>query len=81
MEAYFEGKTSLEELKKSQSERVDPGNAPPMRALPLAFLELEEVGEAGGWLGWERRIWPKSQWDSTSPVVILRSTTEIFFSC
>lgn len=47
-EAYFEGKSSLEELKKSQSERVDPGNAPPMRALPLAFLELEEVGEVGG---------------------------------
>eukprot|EP00435_Cladocopium_sp_Y103_P034285 s1863_g8.t2 len=43
IKAYFEGRSSLEELKKSQAERVDPGNAPPMRALPLAFLELEEL--------------------------------------
>ncbi|CAE7244474.1 frmA [Symbiodinium natans] len=36
---FFNGKTSLNELRESQASRVDPGNAPPMRALPLAFVD------------------------------------------
>ncbi|CAK9006093.1 unnamed protein product [Durusdinium trenchii] len=42
IKAFFRGETSLEEQKKGQAMREDPGNAPPMRALPLAFLPLEE---------------------------------------
>ena len=34
----WNGKCSLEEMRQRQAGRVDPGNAPPMRALPLAFL-------------------------------------------
>ena len=36
---FFRGKVTLEVLKQSQATRVDPGNAPPMRALPLAFVD------------------------------------------
>ena len=54
MEAFFNGTVTLDALKASQAEREDPGNAPPMRALPLAFLAPEvgvrvvkEVGQVG----------------------------------
>ena len=38
---FFRGRTTLEKLRESQASRVDPGNAPPMRALPLAFVDPE----------------------------------------
>jgi len=42
IKAFFNGTVTLEALKASQAEREDPGNAPPMRALPLAFLAPED---------------------------------------
>lgn len=44
----FRGKASIQEVKDLQAARPDPGNAPPMRALPLAFLapaDLERLAE------------------------------------
>ena len=39
VKGFFRGKATLAELRDSQANRVDPGNAPPMRALPLAFVD------------------------------------------
>jgi ADP-ribosylglycohydrolase len=38
IEKIFLGKKTLEEVRSLQSKRDDPGNAPPMRAVPLGFL-------------------------------------------
>lgn len=35
---FWRGKSTLDEVRKRQAEKVDPGNAPPMRALPLGFV-------------------------------------------
>lgn len=35
---FWRGEVTLNEMRQRQASRVDPGNAPPMRALPLGFL-------------------------------------------
>lgn len=35
---YWMGKRSLQDVQQKQAAKVDPGNAPPMRSLPLAFI-------------------------------------------
>ena len=41
----WRGDSSLEEMRAKQAARVDPGNAPPMRALPLGFVADPAVRE------------------------------------
>eukprot|EP00966_Prymnesium_polylepis_P022810 524832-Prymnesium_polylepis.1 len=38
MKYVWQGDTTLEQMRERQAAKVDPGNAPPMRALPIAFL-------------------------------------------
>ena len=59
-EAFFNGAVTLDALKASQAEREDPGNAPPMRALPLAFLAPEVGVRVVKAVGWEVRWWLRS---------------------
>eukprot|EP01125_Pyxidicula_operculata_P014088 TRINITY_DN4673_c0_g1_i2.p1 TRINITY_DN4673_c0_g1~~TRINITY_DN4673_c0_g1_i2.p1 ORF type:complete len:242 (-),score=34.51 TRINITY_DN4673_c0_g1_i2:20-745(-) len=40
---YFLGATSLSAVQTSQTQRKYPGNAPTMRAIPLAFLPSEDI--------------------------------------
>ncbi|HLP12275.1 MAG TPA: ADP-ribosylglycohydrolase family protein [Flavobacteriales bacterium] len=43
MRWYFNGEKTIEEIKAFQSGRKYPGNAPPMRAIPLAFAGEEHI--------------------------------------
>lgn len=46
---YWGGKITIDELRQAQGKKEDPGNAPPMRALPLGFLgdaELDSLAAA-----------------------------------
>ena len=42
---WYEGHTTIEEIRDSQRGRDDPGNAPPMRAVPLGFANPERIEE------------------------------------
>lgn len=44
-----EGKKTLAEVRESQASRVHPGNAPPMRALPIGFLPPHEIDDFALW--------------------------------
>jgi ADP-ribosylglycohydrolase len=41
IQRYFEGNSSIEDIRSFQREKEYPGNAPPMRAIPLGFLPNE----------------------------------------
>lgn len=43
MRWYYEGTQSMEQIRAFQRERAYPGNAPPMRAVPLGFLPSEHI--------------------------------------
>jgi ADP-ribosylglycohydrolase len=43
MRWYYEGAQSMEQIRAFQRERQYPGNAPPMRAVPLGFLPSERI--------------------------------------
>ena len=43
MRWYYEGAQSMEQIRAFQRERQYPGNAPPMRAVPLGFLPPERI--------------------------------------
>lgn len=43
IEKWYKGEKTIEEVRRSQSEREDPGNAPVMRALPLCFIEKGDM--------------------------------------
>ncbi len=42
---WYEGKKKIEEIRDIQRKRNDPGNAPPMRAVPLGFASPEKINE------------------------------------
>ncbi len=42
---WYEGKKPIEAIQDSQRDRDDPGNAPPMRAVPLGFANPEHMNE------------------------------------
>ena len=44
IEDWYTGKKTIEEVRLSQASREDPGNAPVMRAIPLAFIKQGDVG-------------------------------------
>jgi ADP-ribosylglycohydrolase len=39
---WYTGKSTIEDIRKEQNSRTEPGNAPVMRAFPLAFLTNDE---------------------------------------
>ena len=43
IEDWYTGKKTIEEVRQSQASREDPGNAPVMRAVPLAFIAQQNV--------------------------------------
>ncbi|WP_343636230.1 ADP-ribosylglycohydrolase family protein [Fluviicola sp.] len=43
MRWYFSGEKSIEEIKSFQKDKKYPGNAPPMRAIPLAFAPEDRI--------------------------------------
>lgn len=43
IEDWYIGKKTIEEVKASQTSRSDPGNAPVMRVVPLAFVSRENL--------------------------------------
>ncbi len=43
IEDWYTGKKKIDEIRKAQAERDDPGNAPVMRALPFAFIRRHDV--------------------------------------
>lgn len=43
IQSFWDGKESLDSLRTAASLKTDPGNAPPMRSMPLAFLPKEEL--------------------------------------
>jgi len=45
IKVYFRGFRNIEEIRRSQACKEDPGNAPPMRALPLAFIDDPDTRE------------------------------------
>jgi ADP-ribosylglycohydrolase len=45
MSWFFEGSKSIEEIRDFQRNRDYPGNAPPMRAMPLGFLPSNLINE------------------------------------
>lgn len=45
MSWFFEGKQSIEEIRNFQRTRDFPGNAPPMRAMPLGFLPAALIND------------------------------------
>ncbi|CAE7908187.1 set5 [Symbiodinium microadriaticum] len=45
IKGYFRGFRDIDEVRRLQSGKEDPGNAPPMRALPLAFIENNSLRE------------------------------------
>lgn len=42
---WYEGKKPIEAIQDSQRDRDDPGNAPPMRAVPLGFADPERMND------------------------------------
>ena len=44
---YFSGDKSIDEIRKFQKERKNPGNAPAMRSVPLGFVKEELINEYG----------------------------------
>jgi len=45
IKGYFRGFRDIDQVRRLQSGKEDPGNAPPMRALPLAFIENRSLRE------------------------------------
>lgn len=45
MSWFFEGNKSIEEIRDFQRDRPFPGNAPPMRAMPLGFLPSSLIND------------------------------------
>ncbi|MBS3147990.1 ADP-ribosylglycohydrolase family protein [Candidatus Woesearchaeota archaeon] len=43
MQWYFNGAKSIEEIRAFQRDREYPGNAPPMRAIPFAFVQEHDI--------------------------------------
>jgi len=43
IEDWYTGKKTIEEIRATQAERQDPGNAPVMRSVPLAFVPKENL--------------------------------------
>lgn len=43
IKGWYEGKVPIEVVQDSQRERVNPGNAPPMRAVPLGFAPARDM--------------------------------------
>ncbi len=43
IEDWYTGKKTIEEVRATQTSREDPGNAPVMRSVPLAFVPLKDV--------------------------------------
>lgn len=42
---WYDGKMSIEEMQNLQRTKDDPGNAPPMRAVPLGFVKSDKINE------------------------------------
>ncbi len=42
---WYEGRKPIEAIQDSQRDRDDPGNAPPMRAVPLGFANPERIND------------------------------------
>lgn len=42
---FYEGKQTIAEVRDGQRNRDDPGNAPPMRAVPLGFVPDNKINE------------------------------------
>lgn len=40
---WYNGRKTIEEVRAMQAQRTDPGNAPVMRSLPLAFVHREDL--------------------------------------
>jgi len=45
IKTYFRGFREIDEVRRLQASKEDPGNAPPMRALPLAYVEDAKIRE------------------------------------
>lgn len=45
MRWYFSGEKTIEEIKSFQKDKRYPGNAPPMRAIPLGFAPSDQINE------------------------------------
>ncbi len=43
IEAWYKGEKTIDEVRKEQASREDPGNGPVMRAVPLAFINRETL--------------------------------------
>ena len=43
IEDWYTGKKTIDEVRESQSNREDPGNAPVMRSVPLAFVKVSNM--------------------------------------
>lgn len=43
LQDYLEGIKSIDEVRYAQSQRTYPGNAPPMRAIPIGFIPEEQI--------------------------------------
>ena len=43
MKKVYTGEKTIEEIRSSQQERQSPGNAPPMRAIPLGYVQEELI--------------------------------------
>jgi ADP-ribosylglycohydrolase len=43
IEDWYTGKTTIEQVRAMQASRDDPGNAPVMRAIPLAFIPKNDI--------------------------------------
>jgi ADP-ribosylglycohydrolase len=42
---WYEGKRSIEDIRELQSKKEDPGNAPPMRAIPIGFVNASYIDD------------------------------------
>lgn len=45
IKTYFRGFREIDEVRRLQASKEDPGNAPPMRALPLAYVRDAKIRE------------------------------------
>lgn len=45
IEDWYRGKKTIEEVRLAQADREDPGNAPVMRSVPLAFIQRDDLLE------------------------------------
>ncbi len=45
MRLFFSGEKNIEEIKSFQRDKKYPGNAPPMRAIPIAFAPESQIDE------------------------------------